>query len=49
MLEAEDVEIREDLIMEVPPIALEDSRVEERREKQVSLVKIVTPVRILQI
>jgi len=29
VLEAEDVQIREDLIMEVPPIALEDSRVKE--------------------
>jgi len=28
-LEAEDVQIREDLTMEVPPVALEDSKVEE--------------------
>ena len=39
VLEIEDVQIREDLTMEVPPIALEDSRVEERREKPVHLIK----------
>jgi len=27
--------------MEVPPVALEDSRVEERRGKPVSLVKLI--------
>ena len=41
MLEVEDVQIREDLTMEVPPVALEDSRVEERRGKPVSLVKVI--------
>ena len=41
VLEAEDVYIREDLTMEVPPVALEDSRVEERRGKPVSLVKVI--------
>ena len=41
MLEVEDVHIREDLTMEVPPVALEDSRVEERRGKLVSLVKVI--------
>jgi len=30
VLEAEDIQIREDLTVEVPPIALEDSKVEER-------------------
>jgi len=41
MLEAEDIQIREDLTVEVPPIALEDSKVEERRGKTVSLVKVI--------
>ena len=36
-----DVQIREDLTMEVPPVALEDSKVEERRGKHVSLVKVI--------
>ena len=39
--EAEDIQIREDLTMEVPPIALEDTKVEERRGKTVSLVKVI--------
>jgi len=33
VLEAEDVQIREDLTMEVPLVALEDNKVEERRGK----------------
>ena len=41
VLEAEDVQIREDLTMEVPPFALEDSQVEEHREKPFSLVKVI--------
>jgi len=41
VLEAEDVQIRKDLTMEVPPITLEDNRVEERRGKPVSLVKVI--------
>jgi len=41
VLEAEDVHIREDLTMEVPPVALEDSRVEECQEKLVSFVKVI--------
>ena len=41
VLEAEDIQIREDLTVEVPPIALENSKVEERREKTVSLVKVM--------
>ncbi|XP_027915895.1 uncharacterized protein LOC114175311 [Vigna unguiculata] len=41
VLEAEDIQIREDLTMEVPPIALEDSKVEERWRKVVSLVKVI--------
>jgi len=41
VLEVEDVEIREDLTTEVPPVALEDNKVEERREKIVSLVKVI--------
>jgi len=41
VLEAEDVQINEDLTMEVPPIALEDSWVEERRGKPISLVKVI--------
>jgi len=41
VLEVENVQIREDLTMEVPPVALEDSRVEERRGKPVSLVKVI--------
>ena len=46
VLESEDVQIREDLIVEVPPISLEDSRVEERRGKLVSLVKVIWDRRI---
>jgi len=41
VLEAEDIQIREELTVEVPPIALEESRVEERRGKPVSLVKVI--------
>jgi len=41
VLEAEDVQIREDLTMEVPSVALEDSQVEKRWGKPVSLVKII--------
>jgi len=41
VLEAEDIQIREDLTVEVPPIALEDSEVEERRGRTVSLVKVI--------
>jgi len=41
VLEAEDIQIREDLKVEVPPIALEDSKVEERLGKAVSLVKVI--------
>ena len=46
VLEIEDVHIIEDLIIEVPPVALEDSRVEERRGKPVSLVKVISDRRI---
>ena len=42
MLESENVQIREDLTMEVPPVALEESRVEERQGKLVSLVKVIS-------
>jgi len=41
VLEAEDIQIREDLTMEVSPIALEENKVEERRGKAVSLVKVI--------
>ena len=41
VLEAEDIQIREDLIVEVPPVALEDSKVEERRGKEVRLVTFI--------
>ncbi|XP_027903584.1 uncharacterized protein LOC114163473 [Vigna unguiculata] len=41
VLEVENVQIREDLIMEVPHVALEDNKVEERRGKPVSLVKVI--------
>jgi len=41
VLEAGDIQIREDLTVEVPPIALEDSKVEECRGKTVRLVKII--------
>ena len=41
VLEAEDIQIREDLTLEVPPIALEESWVEERRGKSVSLVQVI--------
>ena len=46
VLEAEDIQIRENLIVEVPPVALEDSKVEERRGKAVSLVKVIWDQRI---
>jgi len=39
VLEEEDVQIREDLTMEVPPVALEDSRVEKLGENQSVLSK----------
>ena len=41
VLEVEDIQIREDLIVEVPPIALEESKVEERRGKAVNFVKVI--------
>ena len=41
ILEAADIQIREDLTVEVPPIALKDRKVEERRGKTVSLVKVI--------
>jgi len=41
VLEVEDVQLREDLTMEVPPVALKDSRVEERRGKPISLIKVI--------
>ncbi|XP_027912147.1 uncharacterized protein LOC114172716 [Vigna unguiculata] len=41
VLEAEDIQIKEDLIVEVPPVALEDSKVEERRGKEVRLVTVI--------
>jgi len=46
VLEVEDVQIREDLIVEVPPVALEDNRVEECRGKPVNLVKVIWDQRI---
>jgi len=41
VLEAEDVQIREDLTMDVPPVALEDNTVKEPRGKPVNLVKVI--------
>ena len=41
VLKAEDIQIREDLTVEVPPIALEDSKVEEHQGKAVNLVKVI--------
>jgi len=41
VLEAEDVQIKEDLTMEIPLVVLEDSQVEERRGKPASLVKVI--------
>ena len=41
VLEVEDIQIREDFTVEVPIIALEDSKVEERRGKTISLVKVI--------
>ena len=41
VLKAEDIQIREDLTVEVPLIALEDRKVEESRGKAVSLVKVI--------
>ena len=41
VLEAENVQVREDLTVEVQPVDLEDHRVEERRGKTISLVKVI--------
>ena len=41
VLEVEDVQIREDLTVEVPPVELEKSRVEEHRGKTVNIVKVI--------
>jgi len=41
VLEAEDIQIREDLTMEVQPSALEDRKIEECRGKTISLVKAI--------
>ena len=41
VLEVEDIQISEDLTVEVPPIVLENSKVEERQGKIVSLVKVI--------
>jgi len=41
VLEVEDIQIREDFTVEVPIIALEDSKVEEHKGKTVSLVKVI--------
>jgi len=40
-MRAEDVQIREDLTMEVPPVSLEGSRVEEHQGKPLTLVKVI--------
>ena len=42
VLEVEDVLIREDLTKEVPPVALEDNRVEEHQGKPINLVKVMS-------
>ena len=41
VLEAEDIQIKEDLSVELPPMAFEDIKVEERKGKLVSLVKVI--------
>jgi len=41
VLEADNIQIMEDLNVEVPLITLEESKVEERRGKTVSLVKVI--------
>jgi len=41
VLEAENVQVREDLMVEVQPIGLEDRRVEERRGMTINLVKVI--------
>ena len=41
VLEVEDIQMKEDLTVEVPPITLEDSKVEERKGNTVSLVKVI--------
>jgi len=41
VLEAEDIQIREYFTVEVPPVALDDSKVEERRGKEVRLVRVI--------
>ena len=45
VLEAEDIKIRGDLTVEVPPVALEDSKVEERRGNEVRLVTVISDQR----
>jgi len=41
VLEAEDIKIKGDLTVEVPPVALEDNKVEERRGNEVRLVTVI--------
>jgi len=41
VLEAEDVQIREDVTVKVPPMALKVRKIKERGGKQVSLVKVI--------
>ena len=41
VLEAEDIQIREDLTVEVPPVTQEDNKVEEHRGKEVHLVTVI--------
>jgi len=41
VLKAEDVQVREDLRVEVQPVALEDRKVKERKGRATSLVKVI--------
>jgi len=41
VLEAEDIQIREDLTVEVSPVALEDNKVKEHRGKEIRLVTFI--------
>ena len=41
VLEAEDVQVREDLRVEVQPVAIEDRQVKEQKGRATSLVKVI--------
>ena len=46
VLEAKDVQVREDLRVVVQPVAIEDHQVKERKGRAISLVKVIWDGRI---